>query len=102
MIRKQIMEHCRKHGYKLDRMSGSPERCDMWFRNKSIRDELQMFEVEVDEDLERVAMAIIMDLGSWNEATEHDYNNMEDILNGINSWISKENLEEAEKWLEEE
>ena len=102
MIAKQIMEECRKYGYKLDRMSGSQERCDMWFRNKSVRDELQMFEVVIDKDIERVAMAIIMDLGSWNEATEYDYNDIEDIKEGISSWLSEENLKEVEKWFLED
>lgn len=93
-----IIKECKKYNYEFTYAIDKTLR----FINKNAREELQLFEVLVDEDLERVAMAIIMDLGSWNEATEHDYNNLEDIKNGIASWISKENLEEAEKWFLEE
>lgn len=93
-----IIKECKKYNYEFECAIEN----FLHFKNKNVREELQVFHVLVDEDLERVAMAIIMDLGSWNEATEHDYNNLEDIKNGIASWISKENLEEAEKWLEEE
>lgn len=93
-----IIKECKKYNYEFTYANDNVLR----FINENVREELQLFEVLVDEDLERVTMAVIMDLGSWNEATEHDYNNLEDIKNGIASWISKENLEEVEKWLEEE
>lgn len=100
MIRKQIIEECAKYGYIF---SGEMERdCVHHFVNANVREEINLFDVYIDKDFERVAMALIMDMSSWNEATEHDYNDIEDIKEGINSWISKENLEEAEKWLEEE
>lgn len=93
-----IIKECEKHNYEFTYAIGNTLR----FINKNVREELQLFEVLVDEDLERVAMAIIMDLGSWNEATEHDYNDLEDIKNGIASWISKENLAEAENYFLED
>lgn len=92
-----IIKECKKHNYEFTYANDNVLR----FINENVREELQLFEVLVDEDLERVTMAVIMDLGSWNEATEHDYNDIEDIKEGIASWISKENLKEAEKWLED-
>lgn len=92
-----IIKECKKYNYEFEY---AIESC-LHFKNKNVREELQVFHVLVDEDLERVTMAVIMDLGSWNEATEHDYNDLEDVKNGIASWLSKENLEEAEKWLED-
>lgn len=93
-----IIKECKKYNYEFEY---AIEDC-LHFKNKNVREELQIFHVLVDEDLERVAMAIIIDLGSWNEATEYDYNDIEDIKEGIASWLSEENLKEVEKWFLED
>lgn len=100
-IAKPIFERCKQHGYKLDSMKGDNSRADFWFRNPNVKEELQMFEVVVDKDLESVKMAIIMDLGSWNEALDTDSNNTEEILKTIDLWISEESLKKLEEMLEE-
>lgn len=97
-ISKLIIERCRQNGYKLDKMNGNSSRADFWFRNPDVREELQMFEVVVDKDLESVKMAIIIDLGSWNEALETDLNDVEEVLNQIDLWISKDSLKEVESY----
>lgn len=100
MIRKQIIEECAKYGYIF---SGEMERdCVHHFVNANVREEINLFDVYIDEDLERVAMALIIDMSSWNEASEYDYNDIENIKEGIASWLSKENLKELEKWFLEE
>lgn len=100
-IVKPIFERCRQHGYNLDSMKGNNSRADFWFRNPNVKGQLQMFEVVIDKDLESVRMAIIMDLGSWNEAIDTDLNDTEEILKTIDLWISKESLKELEEMLEE-
>lgn len=95
MLKKIIIEECKKYGYEL-----SWEENDyLHFVNNNVREELSCFCVNIDEDLERVSMAILMDLGSWNEATECDLNDLEDIKKNINLWLSEESLKEVEKYL---
>ena len=40
------------------------------------------------------------DLGAWNDALEYDLNELEEILKGIELWISPKYLKEVEKWFE--
>ena len=95
-MKDKIIEECLKYGYYL-----------FWegdnfysFRNDDVREELQVFDVLIDYDLESVSMALIIDLGSWNEALESDLNDEEDILNNIKNWLSEENLKSIEEWLD--
>lgn len=95
MLKKIIIEECKKYGYELNW-----EKDDyLHFVNNNVREELSCFCVNIDEDLERVSMAILMDLGSWNDAIDSDINNIEDIKKNINLWLSEENLKEVEKYL---
>ena len=94
-MKQKIIEECKKYGYYL-----------FWegdnfysFRNDNVREELQVFDVLIDYELESVSMALIIDLGSWNEALESDLNNEEDIMNNIKNWLSEENLNSILKWL---
>lgn len=98
MIRKQIIERCHQHNYFLIKMEGKDGKTIMMFENKNVRKELDTFIVDVDNDLERVTMVILMNLGSWNDAYECDLNDTEKVLEGIDMWISKEGLKEAEEW----
>ena len=94
-----IIKQCKKHGYELIGNAGWVD-C-LRFVNPNVRKELQVFDIVIDEDLESVKMAIIMDLGSWNEALDTDLNDTEEILKTIDLWISEESLKEVEKYLED-
>ena len=99
MIKDLIIKQCKKHGYELIGNAGWVD-C-LRFVNSNVRKEFQVFDVVVDKDLESVRMAIIMDLGSWNEALDTDLNNTEEILKTIDLWISEESLKKLEEILEE-
>jgi hypothetical protein len=89
-----IIEECKKYGYEL-----SWEEDDyLHFVNNNVREELSCFCVRIYEELEYVSMALIIDLGSWNDAIDSDINDLEDIKYNIKSWLSEENLKEVEKY----
>lgn len=96
MLKKMIIEECKKYGYEylFDQES---DNC-LIFRNPNIREELDTFAVSIDKDLERVSMTILIYLGSWNDATESDLNDLEDIKKNINLWLSEKSLKEVEKY----
>ena len=96
MLKKMIIEECKKYGYEylFDQESDG---C-LIFRNPNVREELNTFAVSINEDLEIVSMAILIGLGSWNDAIDSDINNIEDIKKNINLWLSEENLKEVEKY----
>lgn len=94
MLKKMIIEECKKYGYEL-----SWEENDyLHFVNNNVREELSCFCVRIHEDLEYISMALIIDLGSWNDATESNINNIEDIKKDINLWLNEENLKEVEEY----
>ena len=95
-MRNKIIKECKKYGYELDWEGDN----FYSFKNYNIREELQTFDVLIDYDLESVSMALIIDLGSWNEALESDLNNEEDVLENIGNWLSEENLKSIEEWLD--
>ena len=94
MLKKIIIEECKKYGYELN----WEENDYLHFVNNNVREELSCFYVNINEDLEKVSMAILIDLGSWNDAIDSDINNLEDIKKNINLWLSEENLKEVEKY----
>lgn len=96
-MKQKIIEECKKYGYELN----WEENNYLSFINRNAHKDLQVFDIQVDEELERVCMAIIIDLGSWNEAIEYDLNNEEEIMNGIKNWISEDNLNSILEWLED-
>lgn len=100
MLKKMIIEECKKYGFEFS-FTEERNKC-LVFRNTGIREELSTFAVIIDEDLERVSMAILIDLGSWNDATESDINDIDDIIENINLWLSEESLKEVEKYFLEE
>lgn len=95
-MKNKIIEECKKYGYLLD----YEEDDYLHFRNPTVREELQIFNVIIMEELELVSMAVIIDLGSWNEALESDLNNEKDIMKNIESWLSEKNLKSIEEWLD--
>lgn len=97
-----IIKECKKYGYILYHSEKKDNCIYLNFKNDNVREELQFFSVEIDKDLERVTMAIIIDLGSWNEALESDLNDIQDIKENIGSWLSENNLKLVEEWLNEE
>lgn len=94
-MKEKIINECTKYGYKLDKI----ENDFMYFVNENQIEELQLFLVNIDYDLETVSMSLIVDLGSWNEATDSDLLDEEDIIKNIQNWLSEENIKEVEKWL---
>lgn len=96
-MKQLIINECKKYGYEFAyERNGFLE-----FKNEKVIEELQLFQVEIDYDLEMVKMALVIDLGSWNEATDSDINDLDDIRNNIANWLSVENLKEIQKWLGE-
>ena len=92
MLKQIIIEECKKYGYEL-----SWEEDDyLHFVNNNVREEFNCFCVRIYEELNYVSMAIIMDLGSWNEATECELDNEEEIIKNIKIWLDY-NLTEIEK-----
>ena len=70
-MKQKIIEECKKYGYELNWEVNNY----LSFINRNVQEDLQMFGVQIDKELERVCMALIIDLGSWNEALESDLNN---------------------------
>ena len=99
-MKEKIIEECKKYGYLLD--YEEEENGFLQFKNAEVREELQIFNVMIREELEYISMAIIIDLGSWNEATDADMNNMEEVSEQIKLWLSPENLAEVEKYFLED
>lgn len=97
-IKQIIIEECKKYGYLLN----YEENDYLHFRNTEVREELQTFNVRIMEELELVSMAVIIDLGSWNDATDADMNNEAEVLEQIKLWLSPENLAEVEKYFLED
>ena len=96
-MKQLIINECKKYGYEFAyERNGFLE-----FKNEKVIEELQLFQVEIDYDLEMVKMALIIDLGSWNEALESDLDNIEEILDNIKNWLCVENLNSIEEWLVE-
>lgn len=95
-IKQIIIEECKKYGYGLS----WEEEDYLHFVNNNVREELSCFCVRIYEDLEMVSMAIIIDLGSWNDAIDSNINDLEDIKNNIKNWLSEENLNSILEWLE--
>ena len=97
-MKEKIIEECKKYGYLL-----TYEEDDyLHFRNTEVREELQTFAVRIMEELELVSMAVIIDLGSWNDATDADMNDEAEVLEQIKLWLSPENLAEVEKYFLED
>lgn len=96
MLKKMIIEECKKYGYEYS-FDQESDTC-LIFRNPNVREELNTFAVSINEDLEIVSMAILIGLGSWNDAIDSDINNIEDIKKNINLWLSEENLKEVEEY----
>lgn len=90
------MKNAKKYGYEY-LFDQENDGC-LIFRNPNIREELDTFAVSVDEELERVSMTILIYLGSWNDATECDLNDLEDIKKNINLWLSEESLKKVEEY----
>lgn len=99
-MKNKIIEECKKYGYEFQ--YEHEEYGLLVFTNNNVIEDLQVFHVQVNEDLETVSMAIITDLGSWNEATDSDINNEEDIMHNIELWIGEENRNLYLEWLESE
>lgn len=102
-LKQMIIEECKKYGYELLGENNSLEKNEVWLFlfNENQVQELQVFDVRISKDLEMVSMALVIDLGSWNEATDSDINDLDDIRNNIANWLSVENLKEIQKWLGE-
>lgn len=97
-LRQTIIEECKKYGYEL-----SYEEDDyLHFVNNNVIEELNCFCVRINEDLEMVSMAIIIDHSSWNDATEADTNNTKEVIEQIKAWLSPENLAEVEAYFLED
>ena len=97
-MKNKIIEECKKYGYELNWEGDN----FYSFRNDNVREELQVFDVQIDYELESVTMAIIIDLGSWNiDSLECDLNNEEEVLKAIGNWLKPENLKSIEEWLNE-
>ena len=97
-MKEKIIEECKKYGYLLN----YEEDDYLHFRNTEVREELQTFAVRIMEELELVSMAVIIDLGSWNDATDADMNDEAEVLESIKLWLSPENLAEVEKYFLED
>lgn len=96
-MKRKIIKECKKYGYLLDYKDGD----FLQFKNENVHEDLQIFQVEIDKELELVSMALIIDLGSWNEAIDSDLNNEKEIMENIKNWISEENLKLVLEWLED-
>lgn len=97
-MKEKIIEECKKYGYIVEHQ----EEEFISFRNTAVREELQVFNVRIIEEIDLVSMAVIIDLGSWNDATEADMNNEAEVLEQIKAWLSPENLAEVEKYFLED
>lgn len=96
MLKQIIIEECKKYGYEY---FNTDEYNIMWFSNPTVKDELHLFNVEIDEDDEYVIMWLNTDDNScYSYATSCELNDEENILKNIESWISEENLKEVEKY----
>ena len=102
MLKENIIEKCKEYGYLLDTTCCKDGKTTFQFRNDNVAPQLSLFIVEIDEDLERVQMVVMHDLGAWNDALEYDLNELEEILKGIELWISPKYLKEVEKWFKED
>ena len=98
MLKESIIEKCKEYGYLLKDTSCKDGKTTLHFRNP----QLSLFIVEIDEDLERVQMVVMYDLGAWNDALEYELNELEEILKGIELWISPKYSKEVEKLFLEE
>ena len=98
MLKESIIEKCKEYGYLLKDTSYKDGKTTLHFRNP----QLSLFIVEIDEDLERVQMVVMYDLGAWNDALEYELNELEEILKGIELWISPKYSKEVEKLFLEE
>ena len=99
-MKNKIIKECKKYGYefKYEREESGL----LVFTNDNVIEELQVFHVQINEDLEMVSMAIITDLGSWNNAIDSDLKNEQSIMENIKGWLSEENRTLYLEWLESE
>lgn len=102
MLKESIIEKCKEYGYLLDTTCCKDGKTTLNFKNDNVVPQLSLFIVEIDEDLERVQMVVMYDLGAWNDALEYDLNELEEVLKGVELWISPKYLKEVEKWFLEE
>lgn len=87
-MKTNIINKCKEYGYEfIDEIDNV-----LVFQNKETIEELQIFHVLVDEVLERISMALMVDMGSWNEASDCDLNDIEEINYQIDSWLGEYNL----------
>lgn len=99
-MKNKIIEECKKYGYEFQ--YEYEENGLLVFTNNNVIKDLQVFHVQVNEDLEMVSMALIVDLGSWNDAIDSDLNNEQSIMENIKCWLSEENRNLYLEWLESE
>lgn len=99
-IEKKIIEECKKYGY--EHQETHDENNAMFFGNLNVREELNLFIVNIDQELEQVSMYLCIDMASFGEATDNNINDLEGIKENIRLWISEENLKEVEKHFLEE
>lgn len=95
-MKQKIIEECKKYGYEY---FNTDHYGIMYFSNPTIREELHLFNVEIDEDDEIVIMWLNTDDNScYSYATSNELEDEENIMKNIKSWIGEENL----RLLEEE
>lgn len=99
-MKNKIIKECKKYGYEFQ--YEYEENGLLVFTNNNVIKDLQVFHVQVNEDLEMVSMAIITDLGSWNYAIDSDLDNETSIMENIKGWLSEENRNLYLEWLESE
>lgn len=95
-MKDKIINECKKYGYDLEYQI---EDYFYSFRNTNVREELQVFQVRIDEDWNSVSMVILIDLASWSyDSIDSNLNDENEIMENIKLWISPDNLKEVEKY----
>ena len=95
-MKQKIIEECKKYGYELNY-----ERNELLsFTNENVNEYLQIFHVRVYESINLVQMALMIDMGSWSEASDSDLDNEEEVLNNIRIWLNEDNLNSMLEWFD--
>lgn len=115
---KHIINECKKYHFELLGIDNDDETNQVlnfaidsdFAKENGLNENLDRFDVVVrewDTDIYSVDMALIINLGSWNDATNEtvDYSKKEPykwLDCGIYYWLSLDNLKAVNKWLEED